>query len=53
MPNRKKNKKNEEKWEQFKRPLNNIKCTIICITGDMEREEREIGADKIFENIVA
>ena len=31
----------------------NIKCSNICIVGDSEREEREKGPEKIFDEIIA
>ena len=31
----------------------NIKCTNICIIGIPELQEKEIGAEKTFEDIIA
>ena len=38
--------------EQFKGPLDNMKCNNICITGVPEREERKQRTENLFEEIM-
>ena len=44
-------KKNNE--NSLKDLWDNIKCTNICIIGIPELQEKEIGAEKTFEDIIA
>ena len=43
-------KRNED---SLRDSLDNIKCNNICITVVLEEEEREKGAEKIFEEVIA
>ena len=47
-----KEKENEKNWEQFQRPLYNMKHSNIRIIGISEEEQKKKGPEKIFEEII-
>ena len=45
-------KKNEKKWKQHQRPVDNVKRPNIQIIGVPEEEDKKINHEKIFEEII-